>query len=933
MDKKGYIEYRNIEDFKLSTIFGAMGRVIPSECRKIKTNEDLYNLINIAKNEKWKVFGVIDFPISRIPGELWELEDLEVLFLRNNEIENIPKEIIKLKKLKALSLAENKIKIIPDSFKQLQVLYLDLYHCGFEQIPDNIMCPTLKGIGIDITSKHLTDKILELKELEYLYMSGAQIVDLPDNIYQLQNLREIYLTKTKIQSLPNSIQKLKKIQLFNIHDTPLAENIPPEILERSDFSLTRYISLINSKANKYFNESKMLVVGQGRVGKTCVINRITKGIYEDEISTEGIDIHDWEYSIKKSSIDEKYRLNVWDFGGQEIYHATHQFFLTKRSLYLLVWDGQAEDEYGRIEYWLKTIESFANDSPVILVINKCDLTIGRIKKIDYPRYLSEFPQIAGIEHISCKDNVGIEDLRSKIQKNAIELPLMQTKWITTWLQVRFKIEELSKSKSFIQYEEYLKLCEENDVEESDALILINYLNDLGIVLYFSDNMLLSNLVILKPEWGTTAVYKVLDEQERLLKNRNGILTRDDLKKIWNIEDGYKQEMYPYLIEIMKKFELLFTIESDVYLVAELLNNIKYNINTNFNKEDAIVFRYQYDFAPAGIITRLIVLLSEFLMGINGERLCWQQGMYLQYNQSIGEIILYNSISEKYIEIRIVNGNSRNKTELLTIIRANIEKINKRYSKLKVTPKVPCNCKKCSPFLFDYSMLLKAEEKGRRTVMCNESVEDVSIEELLLGIENSNDTLEDLFYNGISIEDIKLKGITYEGLFEDIKKACIKLQGKSTIRLEDQRNDFLDNMLESAGYRTKDQTRFGFTELGNIGENDIQILNHDGIIFSIIEGMNLESINKSYMEKHWKKIFKYDAVGLKENFIVTYASVKDFNSFWVKYKQTLLECEFEYLIEKCDDIDVDFADMRILKARHIRNERDTYTTHIAIKMHI
>jgi internalin A len=33
-------------------------------------------------------------------------------------------------------------------------------------------------------------------------------------------------------------------------------------------------------------------------------------------------------------------LNVWDFGGQEIMHATHQFFLTRRSLYLLVLSGR-----------------------------------------------------------------------------------------------------------------------------------------------------------------------------------------------------------------------------------------------------------------------------------------------------------------------------------------------------------------------------------------------------------------------------------------------------------------------------------------------------------------------------------------------------------------------------------------------------------------
>ena len=41
------------------------------------------------------------------------------------------------------------------------------------------------------------------------------------------------------------------------------------------------------------------------------------------------------------------RLAVWDFGGQEIYHATHQFFLTDQSLFVLVWSARADFEHGR----------------------------------------------------------------------------------------------------------------------------------------------------------------------------------------------------------------------------------------------------------------------------------------------------------------------------------------------------------------------------------------------------------------------------------------------------------------------------------------------------------------------------------------------------------------------------------------------------------
>jgi GTPase SAR1 family protein len=40
---------------------------------------------------------------------------------------------------------------------------------------------------------------------------------------------------------------------------------------------------------------------------------------------------------------KNFRVNIWDFGGQEIYHQTHQFFLTERSLYALVADTRTEN--------------------------------------------------------------------------------------------------------------------------------------------------------------------------------------------------------------------------------------------------------------------------------------------------------------------------------------------------------------------------------------------------------------------------------------------------------------------------------------------------------------------------------------------------------------------------------------------------------------
>ena len=65
------------------------------------------------------------------------------------------------------------------------------------------------------------------------------------------------------------------------------------------------------------------------------------------------------------------RLSAWDFGGQQIYHATHQFFLTNRSLFLLLWSSRAGWEQGNLRYWLDIITARAPESPIVLGGHAC----------------------------------------------------------------------------------------------------------------------------------------------------------------------------------------------------------------------------------------------------------------------------------------------------------------------------------------------------------------------------------------------------------------------------------------------------------------------------------------------------------------------------------------------------------------------------------
>ncbi len=86
-------------------------------------------------------------------------------------------------------------------------------------------------------------------------------------------------------------------------------------------------------------------MGDGTAGKTSLVKQMRgRNFDKSESQTHGINIDSWEVYQD----DTKIKVRLWDFGGQEIMHATHQFFLSKRSLYILVLDGRKDEktEYG-----------------------------------------------------------------------------------------------------------------------------------------------------------------------------------------------------------------------------------------------------------------------------------------------------------------------------------------------------------------------------------------------------------------------------------------------------------------------------------------------------------------------------------------------------------------------------------------------------------
>jgi internalin A len=529
--------------------------------------------------------------LASLPEAISQLTNLQTLNLSYNQLASLPEAITRLTNLESLDLGFNRLASLPKTVIQLTNLeWLDLSFNCLASLPDAITnLVNLKRLVLDnndLTS--LPNAISQLTNLYFLSCSSNRLRSLPDAIAQLTNLELLDLSDNQLTNLPDGMKQLVHLKQLYLHYNG-GFNLPPEILgptwqevntqnatPAKAFDILDYYFRTCQGEKRPLNEAKLILVGFGDVGKTSLVSRLINNTFDKgSPKTEGIQITQWPIRLNAS---ENIRLNIWDFGGQEIMHATHQFFLTQRSLYILVLNGRQGHEDADAEYWLNLIESFGNESPVLIVLNKIkahpfDLNRRALRQ--------KFLNIVDFLETDCETSDGIDNLRQTIKRETDRLEHLRDAFPASWFGIKDQIATMPEN--FISFERYRILCtDQGETDPTAQERLSIYLHNLGIILNYKDDLRLRDTHVLNPQWVTKGIYTILNAK-KLAKNK-GELNVCDFAAILD-STAYPPERHAYLFELMRKFELCVRFPEDEgrYLIPQLLDKQQPPSNSKFKK--------------------------------------------------------------------------------------------------------------------------------------------------------------------------------------------------------------------------------------------------------------------------------------------------------------------------------------------------------------
>ncbi|XP_018323262.1 leucine-rich repeat serine/threonine-protein kinase 1 isoform X2 [Agrilus planipennis] len=474
---------------------------------------------------------------------------------------------------------------------------------------------------------------LMFPNISMLDVSNNNLKEIPCNIYELHNLSVLNISgNLDINELPPQMGLLSRLWNLNTRGCSLQEPLKSMIESKKykTMDVIGYLKSVLEDARPYAR-MKLMIVGVQGIGKTSLLEQLrqegsskrkpiehwtkrmgnknvnVKTARGTNISTVGVDIGDWIYEkkIRNQSTHGPVIFRTWDFGGQKEYYATHQYFLSKRSLYLVVW--KITDGYkgiNEISQWLVNIQARAPNSPVLIVGTHYDIIQETNPNLaeEYQQIIREkfinivdaekcgLPRVLDTIEISCRTRHNIKLLCNLIYDTVFSLRppgskelLLEQKVPAKYLALEDVINHIAMERRMNNLDPVLTADQYRTIVITELQQRYNrtfrdwaelhqatlFLHDNGVLLHY-DDATLKDLYFLDPQWLCDMLAHVVTIREINPFARSGIMKLEDLKHVFKASNIGSIETKDYIVNLLNKFEVALTWDSRTLLIPSLL---------------------------------------------------------------------------------------------------------------------------------------------------------------------------------------------------------------------------------------------------------------------------------------------------------------------------------------------------------------------------
>ena len=616
-------------------------------------------------------------------------------------------------------------------------------------------CKNLQRLYLHGTEiRELPESVGECKNLQSLNLKGTKITELPEWLGACQNLQNLDLAYCNLDSLPGWVTRLdvKAEDGWNSWDDGI--NLYKTTLTKQPISLffqpKELIEAYYDAKKVMITDAKVIFLGDAEVGKSYTIKRILNGGKKESLlrryvtrMTPGVSIKKYEKKDSQGRLD----LSFWDFGGQEIMHSMHHCFLTERSCYVVMVSTRGEP-MKQARKWLKSIESFAPNSPVILVVNRWD--DAHNSGVQENKLKKKFSKLVELVELSVKhaeQEEFLQKVMDPIEQQARELDSYGMEFPIQWERIRNALLNMKHQKQhYIDKNQFYQICRQYGEQNQEICKwLLEWFNDLGVCFSYhlvkSENGIeneLADYKVLNPEWLTNAIY-VLLLNGRAFTSTGVVLHTRIRKLLKETKKGtlkgatYRAEECEYILEIMRKFGLSYPVSEEEELIPALCPDQigEYQIPSSYTKK--VSYKFEYTYLPEGIIHRLMIDCYHLLQ----LEYCWNKGIHLDLKEEELYVIIDGSKDEPEIRIDFYMRETEHPWKEFALLWKCITDINRQMNLSAVEYIIMQKGKEEDAFRID-KLLEKRRQNTQSYVSGNITYDMYDIDDILdvaVGLEN------------------------------------------------------------------------------------------------------------------------------------------------------------------------------------------------------